>query len=257
MPQIPIYHMASMARSGETLVLRYLSRHPRLKIVHNLKVVDEAYETALFRYLKTSSETHLDLDHPLLEPYQLKTGQALVLKQGKWRHRYPFQGFILVRNPLSIYASLRTYDAVPGKPLDETYPLMAARLRKWLKAMNPNALERFDSLLPVEQFCFFYRKRMEHFQSLDLPCVKYVDLVSSPEDSFHKICNAVNVPFEGSILSSDKRASEDKVGHGKHQMSSQINTASLDKYKTVLTAAEQKIIRRRAGPIAEAFGIQL
>lgn len=257
MPQIPIYHMASMARSGETLVLKYLSRHPKLKIVHNLKAVDEDYEKALFKFLKTWPEKSLDLQHPLLAPYELEPGQALVLKQGVWRHRFPFDGFILVRNPLSIYASLRTYDAEPGKPLDETYPVMSGRLRKWFKAMNPNALEKFDSLGGVEQFCFFYRKRMEHFQTLGLPHLRYSDIVSSPEQSFRTICAAVNVPFSERMLAPDDTATDDLIGHGNHRMSSTINTASLDKYKTVLTPTEQKIIQRRVGPIAEAFGIAL
>lgn len=257
MPQIPIYHIASMARSGETLVLKYLSRHPNLKIVHNLKAVDEDYERALFKFLKTSPETSLELSHPLLAPYQLKPGQALVLKQGVWQHRFPFKGFTLVRNPLSIYASLRTYDAEPGKPLDETYPVMSGRLRKWFKAMNPNALEKFDSLGSVEQFCFFYRKRMEHFQTLDLPHVRYADIVREPEGSFRAICAAINVPFVENMLISGDTSDDSQIGHGNHVMSSAINTASLDKYKTVLTPAEQKVIRRRVGPLAEAFGIAL
>ena len=46
--EVPVYHMASMARSGETMMLSLLNRHSQLQVVHNLRRQDEQYELDLF-----------------------------------------------------------------------------------------------------------------------------------------------------------------------------------------------------------------
>ena len=102
--------MASMARSGETLMLKILAIHPDIKTVHNLEKEDVIYKEKAFQFLKTYKKTSISRNHKNFKPYSLNRKQILLLKQGVWKHEFPFLGFVLSRNPVSIYSSLKAYD---------------------------------------------------------------------------------------------------------------------------------------------------
>ena len=130
--QVPVYHMASMARSGETMMLSLLNRHSQLQVVHNLRRQDEQYELDLFEYLRTCEQQVLESDHLLVAPYQLQAGQKLVLKQGVWEHRSEFKGVVLARNPISIFASLLTYDGPANERGEFDWSNNEKRLATWM-----------------------------------------------------------------------------------------------------------------------------
>ena len=135
--RIPIFHMASLARSGETLVQKYLSAHSKIHICHNLYKDDSPKEIALFEHLMTRKSRSIGVRHPMARHLKSKKGDALVIKQGVWNHPHPFNGFVLARNPLSVFASLWTYDIKErgGSPeLNWVYNI--ERMKRWLGKMD-------------------------------------------------------------------------------------------------------------------------
>ena len=82
-----IFHMASMARSGETLMLRILAESDKVVVVHNLEEKDDAEKEKAFNFLKTYSSKKIARYHRYIKPYNLNKNQILLLKQGVWEHK--------------------------------------------------------------------------------------------------------------------------------------------------------------------------
>ncbi|MFY9511712.1 MAG: hypothetical protein WAQ05_12150, partial [Rubrivivax sp.] len=124
MKPLRIVHMASLARSGETLLLRTLAAHPALQVVHDLHPTNSAEETRLFQLLRVWPQATLPRD----AAPQLRPGtEVLLIKQGVFTLRGPFAGFGLLRNPYATFCSLWSYDA---KLAGET-PGVAGNLLHW------------------------------------------------------------------------------------------------------------------------------
>ncbi|MFW6336901.1 MAG: hypothetical protein ACOC3G_07215, partial [Phycisphaeraceae bacterium] len=103
--------MASMARSGETVLLRSLAAHPAIFVPGQIDKRDDPAGRALIEKVQREGATQLDRDDPcVVDCGVAPTCKAVVIKQGVWEHRWPFDGFILIRNPASVYRSLTAFD---------------------------------------------------------------------------------------------------------------------------------------------------
>lgn len=256
--KVPIAHVASMARSGETLLLRCLSQHSRLRVVHNLSKVDQAYELALFEFLQSYQPNSISKTHALVKPYQLRRGQQLVLKQGVWRHPHPFDGIVLARNPIAIFASLRQYDVqATGKPWQAVWHLNEARMTRWLGDIAPDALDGFESLGPVDQFARFYNVRMTQLLETKKQMIRYEDLVFNPQQNLEKIATELDVDFEPATLHSHQGYQADAEGHGQNNLGQPISTKSVFKYLDVLSEAEFDQLATKVDSVARMAGYQL
>jgi hypothetical protein len=107
---IRVLHMASMARSGETMILRALSVHPIVCVAGQLH--DSQAGERRLRFFRDWQSNTINSDHEILTGLNIPSDGILLVKQGVWKHRWPFDGFVLARNPLSIYYSLITYDSI-------------------------------------------------------------------------------------------------------------------------------------------------
>tara|TARA_R110002073_G_scaffold286251_1_gene450912 strand:- start:466 stop:1242 length:777 start_codon:yes stop_codon:yes gene_type:complete len=232
--------MASMARSGETLVLKVMAAHSKIVVIHNLESTDSKQDLRTFRFFKSYKKTVIRASHRAVSRYGLKENQVLLLKQGVWEHRYPFNGFVLVRNPVSIYSSLKAYDRNDPKydPEENFWFKNEERLSRWLKDMSPSLLRGFDKLAPVQQFALFYNYRMNHLASLGLPIIRYEDLVTDPENTFAAICRSMNLPFEKEMLHAHEDYGTDVKGHGDNLLSRPVDSTSLIKYKQNVSLEE-------------------
>lgn len=201
--KVPIFHIASMARCGETVLLRSLASHSRIHVVHNLGEREEAHSLRLFEYLKHYRKTKIRCLHPYVRPYNVLSDDVLVLKQGVWEHRFPFRGIILSRNPVSVYASLRNYDAQDGSAsdLDALWQYNAERLSRWMRDIESLLVDEMLSLAPVEQFCLFYNRRMGALAQLGVPIVHYEKLAADPYIVLATVVHAMGLDFEDSMLS--------------------------------------------------------
>ena len=259
--RIPIVHIASMARSGETVLLRALAAHSRIHIVHNLEQRDELHSARLFEHLKSYSKTRISRRHSLVQPYSPKRGDVLVVKQGVWEHRYPFNGIILSRNPIAIYASLRTYDAPSDTSgsvdLDDLWHHNTQRLTRWMRDIDKDLVTSIEQSSPINQFCLFYNRRMGALLELGLPIINYENLVTDPRHTLNQVTSEMGLPFDESMLLSHTSYSGGTEGHGKADMSQPLNNASLKKYTQVLTKAEFSHISDACAHVASRYGYKL
>lgn len=251
--RVPLYHVASMARSGETMLMHMLARHSSIQVVHNLRNRDQWHEKFLFHYLMKYSEQSMHRLHPLLMPYPLKSDSILLLKQGVWKHRYPFQGIVFSRNPLSIFSSLKYY----GVSASDDWKLSWSRYRvprfiAWLKKIDKNLLEGFENKTPVEQFCLFYNKRMNDLFELDNPIIRYEEFVENPEKYARLICDECGVSFESAMLWAAEGSS--KAGHGHYDSTREIDQSSILKYSKKLDVAEMDYLIKNTCRVAALYG---
>lgn len=254
-----IYHIASMARSGETLILKILAIHPDIKVVHNLDKNDDIVQSLAFEFLKSYRKEIISRSHPVIKPYNLNKHQVLLLKQGVWKHPYPFKGLILSRNPISIYASLKVYD----KELQEYHEEdnfwfgVEERLLRWLKNIDEESIPLIKNMSPVEQFCLFYNIRMKGLLMTNLPVIRYEDLILDTQLTLIKICKIIGVKMDEKLLVAHEFYEEGKTGHGKIDLSRKIDKTSLNKYKEIVTDEEFELIMNKTKDVYSKFGYEL
>jgi len=124
MSSIPIFYIASMARSGETVFLRTLNSHTKIHVLHNIENRDSPSSLRLFERLKKSSVKEIAPGE--VEHLSISSNQILIVKQGVYEAKSEFNGVVLVRNPLSIFASLISYDI--GKSIGQCLTIYSAVL---------------------------------------------------------------------------------------------------------------------------------
>lgn len=258
--EIPVFHIASMARSGETLLLHLLNQHPDVRISHNVSAIDSEAELRMYHFLMSYSGKTIPLHHRLLLPYGPTSRSVLIVKQGgTWEHRWPFLGIILSRNPVSIYASLRAYDVKEhGNDLDANwYAFRSPRLLEWLKNIDASLTTGFADLQPIDQFCLFYNRRMGALLSgTNNRVLHYENLVEDPVSSLKRVflLFGLNERYSRSSCGKNERG---ELGHGYFDPCRGVDKRSLMKYKEVLTEGEIRYIAGQTGAVAEAYGYTL
>ncbi len=251
-----IYHMASMARSGETLMLKILAVHPDIKVIHNLDKEDDHNSLKAFEFLKNYKPKRISRKHKLIKPYQVNKSDVLLIKQGVWKHLFPFDGFILSRNPVSIYSSLKSYDKKEAwYNSDNNYwTENSNRFERWLKDINPTKIDEIISKPPVEQFVDFYNLRMGYLLDLGLPIIRYEDLLTNTEETLIRVCEILGVSMHEELLNSHRHYDKGYVGHGQNDLSKPIDLASLTKYKTNVTEEEFDYIMAHTENVHKVYG---
>jgi hypothetical protein len=253
--KIPIYHMASMARSGETLLQRQLNTHTKIRIAHNLNKGDKFYEQLLYKHLKKRKNQLISSKHLYALPYRFKKDEVILLKQGVWEHKHPFKGFILSRNPLSIYASLKVYDdgdkSLQGK---NAWHYNEQRLIRWMYNIDSKLINNLTGLSQIDQFSLFYNRRMGGLIETGLPVVFYENFVQKPRDELKKILSYLNLEYEPQVIDAHKKFSNSDIGHGNIKLSRPIDTSSIYKYKDILTNDEISEISEKVKEVAFEYG---
>lgn len=257
--KIPIFYIASMARSGETLLLKCLNQHPRLVISHNLNFRDTKYEQELFKVLLNYKEKGINIHNKYLKrTHKVDKNSILIVKQGVWEHKTSFNGFVLVRNPVSVYASLRVYDIKEhGPDIEQSWKkYRVPRFIAWFKNIDESLIDEFIQLPPIEQFCMFYNRRMLPLSGLGLPIIYYEKFVTKPEKYLKKICNYIGIKFIKSMLAISSANDINKY-HGNFQPMRHIDTGSLHKYKEIITPDEFKQITFLTKEVTDTFAYEM
>lgn len=246
-----ICHVASMARCGETLLLRMLGAHSRVHIAHNLLSVDSPAEDQLFNYLVGYEGKNISLTNKYISHIDGRDGDVLLLKQGVWQHEHTFDGFILVRNPVSIYTSLKTYDE------DGDWSHNAERLVRWMNDMEPSLCENLSRLEPIAQFCLFFNTRMGNLLDTGLPILHYENLVRFPEESLRCVSQWLQLEYEESLIDSHIYYDRDAIGHGKMQLSKEVDDSSIYKYRDIVLPEEFSHICEQTRDVFERYGYDI
>lgn len=254
-----IFHMASMARSGETLVLKIFAIHPEIQIIHNLDKFDNKDSIKAFEFLKTYQNKTIAGNHRILKPFSIKRNQKILIKQGVWKHSYPFDGFVLSRNPVSIYSSLKVYDRkhIQYDPESNFWFENTNRLKRWLNDIDPSKVNIIVNKSPVEQFVEFYNTRMGNLLSLGLPIIRYEDLITQTEKTIEDLCSILGICMNNDLLFSHKFYATGKEGHGQNDLSKPIDISSLTKYKLNVTEDEFDFIAKNAYHVYRKYNYEL
>ncbi|MCG8325092.1 MAG: hypothetical protein MI673_06205, partial [Thiotrichales bacterium] len=202
---------------------------------------DSEDQLRLFEFLKNWPESTINLDHELIRYMGVRAGDVILLKQGIWEHRHRFNGFILVRNPASVYASLGRYDRI--RTGDNLYARLRnfiapenhnrERLLRWMTDIDSDMTEMLSGLNELEQFCAFYNRRMLPLAKLELPVIHYERLVIDPEQVFKQLLDYMQLEYLDLIHNAHEQYGELTIGHGKTDLSRPIDDQSLQEYRSL------------------------
>jgi len=212
-------------------------------------------EVRLFRHLKGCSERSIAAGHPLIRDLGLQPGVVLVLKQSVWEHQFPFTGVVLVRNPVSIFASLSLYDSHDDSgDLATSWKANTARLTRWLDDIDPVLSPCLRGLSPIEQFCLFYNRRMGALTDLGLPVIHYERFVTSSTAVLPAILDAIGVEFSPHLVNSHVDFKSRRMGHGKNDLARPIDRKSLTLYRRAMDEAQFEAVADGTAAVSSAFG---
>jgi len=246
---IDVYQMASFSRSGETLVLRALSAHPDLAVVHQLHAPDSGEDLELFKYLKNQDVQRISPEHPkVAHRKDVRSARAMILKNAVWEHAHPFEGFILVRNPLAVIASARTLTETPEAERNHRN-----QVRRWGRDIDKRMLPFLADCDNTTAFCALFTRKMTALYASGLPIVRYEDFVRKPDSVLRRLVHHLGVPWDEAVLRSHELYSEGEFGHGRIKLSQPINTQSLHKYMVIDRKLKSKIYSL-CFPIFHLFG---
>lgn len=252
--------MASMARSGETLILKILNEHSKVHIVHNLDQNDSQQEQEFFHFLKSYKPHKISVFNKHVKKLQNMSSKKLFLiKQGVWKHNYEFKGFVLVRNPIAIYASLKKIGIEEEGEENLGWLAIMEKIKRWGSDMDKSFSEKFDQLpqVPPEQFVFFYNLRMNQLINYNKLIVYYERFVDQPQKELDRILGELNLNNEAGLLDSHLKYKVGHIGHGNNDFSRAIDNKSLEKYKYIITQDEFDKIKSGTKNICSKLGYNL
>ena len=259
---IPIFHVASMARSGETVFLRCLAAHPKICNLVNVEVEEQDEKLQLCQYLQQYRHSRISYDHPLVKRLNLEQQKLVLVKQGTWEHKYPFNGLVLVRNPISIYASLISY-GLKGKNAEielqkrKQNAGSSKNFLRWMGDIDESIMDYYQDLNYLDQFCTLYNRRMYPLSQLGLPIVHYESFCQYPQQYLGAILRHFSLDYDRSVLNSHSQYESNQKGHGLIDLSSPVNTKSLDKWKNYVSSEEFNRIASLTCNTWQAFGYEL
>lgn len=247
----PIYHMASFSRSGETVMLRTLNAHPELHVVHQIKDPDVSEDLELFRFLKDYQPGEVDSKQREVRAAKVPAGKALMVKNAVWTHRFPFKGFVLVRNPLSVVKSFKLLRESPEKAESRK-----KQLRRWARQIDKKLLptvRQGDNLAAV---CMLYSCKMAPLARMGLPIVRYEDFVTDPERILRGLFERMDLPWDDAVLRSHENYAEGSYGHGHIPLWQPIHDRSADSWKRLPLNVVSRVCEMTS-PVMRDFGYEM
>lgn len=217
--------LASLARSGETVLLRALAAHPQVHVVHDLYAANDEIEQRLYGLLRVwplPTLPRAELDQHLAPGAVSPEARVLLLKQGVFSPRHRAEGFGLIRNPYAVFCSLWSYDAkleglppTPARNLQNWRTRRLPRLLIWTEASLPWLLPALRAETdPVRQFLGYWQARVAQILERHRTVLDYESLVADPSTTLRLACAAIGVPFEPAMLDAHRLHPPGKLGHG-------------------------------------------
>jgi hypothetical protein len=247
--KVRVFHIASMARSGETLLLRSLSAHSKVRVVHNLQNIDALADIRLFKYLSKYPYKKISRKYYKVSDTGIEDDvKVLILKQGVWEHRYDFSGLVLSRNPVSIYSSLKEYAH------RNSVDVFGGYLPRWLLDIDEGELDGFSKLQDIEKFCYFYCRRMGPLLRLGKPVIRYEDFIGNPISVLKKVCCYVGLVFEDSMGASHSFFEPNSIGHGGIRLDAPISEGTTSSYLNNVSSEEFDFIKIKTFDVASKYG---
>ncbi len=229
--------MASFARSGETLMQRCLAAHPRVEVVHQIRMPDDKRDVALFKALQTRAARAIPADHPRLAHRSPAPDAVLVLKSAVWCHPHPRRGFALVRNPFSV--------ALSGERHLTDDPARDRRQRRqqgrWAEGIDPG-LAQFVVEAPIlDGWLALHSRKLLQDRRDGLPFVRYEEFVTDPEPVLRAVLAHMGLPWDDAVLRSHEAYAEGEIGHGLIRLSEPVHPGSAESWRRMAPALQRRV----------------
>ena len=247
---IPIFHMNSFSRSGETLMLRTLNAHPRIRVVHQIVKPDARKDCRLFDVLREHRDPTIDSSHPAARHCGLTGDQILVVKNAVWEHAAPWRGFILIRNPLSVMYSARVHSEHPvSKSRHEDQVI------RWARGIDERMLPYLRNVDNLTGFCLLYARKMTLAHASGMPIVQYERFVADPETTLAKILGHFGLEWDERVMRAHEDYPEGQIGHGGFKLWRPIHRESLHSYQELPDDVVDRIYALTA-PVCKLYGYE-
>ncbi|MGU3496317.1 hypothetical protein ACLBXM_19935 [Xanthobacteraceae bacterium A53D] len=217
---VPLVLMTSFARSGETLVLRSLNAHPRIKVVHHIVAGpdEDPDDMRLARALVHYPDRMIRRTHPYLAHANVHPRGRIVVKHAVWTHRHPAVEFVLARNPFAAIASLQRY----GVEHNESEDHRRKRLARWARGIAPEFVGLCKTGDEVEAAAHLYNAKMTATQQDCVGLIRYEDVTRNPEAEFRRLMNMLGLGWSSAMLESHTHYRQGRIGHGGIKLSEPI-----------------------------------
>lgn len=245
-----VIHMASLARGGETLMLRTLGAHSRIHVAAQL--IDSPESEKRLRFFMDWPDQTIPCHHEILSGLNVHDGDLILVKQGIWEHRWSFNGFVLARNPVAVFASLLAYDDQKTARRESLLLRLGCferaralggnieRLSRWFGNIDPCVAVSLPYMDLLEIFAAFYNRRMGRLATLGLPVIRYEDFIRQPADILKELCGELGIEYEDGMVDSHELHSG--MGHGKNPLDRPIGPSSIDKSRRVSRRDRERLI---------------
>lgn len=228
MKNIPIFHMSSFSRSGETLMLRCLNAHPLIHVAHQILSPDSKEDFKLFRFLQRYEADSIPSDNEFVLQAKVSDNSVLVVKNAVWCHAYSYKGFALVRNPFSVYRSFN----IANEPI-KGFLHRKSQMYRWAIGIDKNLIPGIAGSSNLESFCALYNRKMQEIIDSGIKIIHYENFVQDPEKYLKIILSELSIPWDNAVLQSHNNYSEGDTGHGGIKLWLPIHQGSKDSYKKV------------------------
>ena len=246
--KIPVFHMNSFSRSGETLMLRTLNAHPRIRVVHHIIKPTARKDYRLYETLRAHREPTIDIDHRAVRHCKLSSNQILLLKNSVWEHEGRWVGFILIRNPFSVMSSANFMNETPASKAKHEDQII-----KLARSIDVGMLPYLREVNNLVGFCLIYNREMILAHQSGMPIVHYERFVMNPAETIAKILNYLEIEWDDHVMRAHEDYQEGQLGHGNIKLWLPIHSGSLHSYKKLPTDVLNEIYALTA-PALKLYG---
>jgi hypothetical protein len=249
---IPIHHLSSHARAGETLCLKLLQQHPQIHVPLQITKEEDPAAQNFVQWIRESEPQTVPLTHPYVSQLGLTKTSVIAVKQGVWAPQ-TFTGVGLIRNPLAFVSSLLEYNKREGLglrlPLTQRlrYAKTFQRLQSWAARMDPlihKQLKHSHNI--IDALCLFYNYRVTWIRANNAHVFHYEDLITNTVPTLTSMCNAMGVNFDPCMLHAHE-SYKGVEGHGTNNLSRPLDTKSLHNGNQLPAHIKAQITRATSG----------
>lgn len=229
-----IIYMNSFSRSGETLLARSLNAHKNIRTLHQLYNLSEESEELydVFKRIKINKPRTIEISNNERIAIGIKDEEFLLVKNAIFEIKDSHYGFILVRNPFSVFASYK-------KMVNRIEP--RSQMRRWAGNIDKNLLPIVENERLIDAFCALYLRKMDQVLNHNLPIIHYEKFVKDPKAELKKLLKELNLSWDNNVLLSHEHYPEGKKGHGGIRLDKPIFSNNYDELPK-LSEEEKSVI---------------
>lgn len=194
--------------------------------MHQINEPDVKEDLKLFRFLRNYEPYEVSPRQREVLEAKVPAGATLILKNAVWTHAFPFKGFVLARNPLSVINSFKILKEKPEKTVSRKL-----QLKRWARGIDKQLLPAMEHENNLAAVCMLYNRKMAPLARMGLPIVRYEDFAANPERVLRVLLERLSIPWNDAVLRSHENYDEGAYGHGHIPLWKPVHAESVDSWK--------------------------